>query len=207
VRLKLVTVGLCVVLGPAGIVQTASADQSTRPTVVIRVRDTAQVPPSILMRALEEVTRIYRQAGVETRWPTSLSAEPKAVQTTALIIGIVSDHQVTRLPVLSPNSMGIVMLTANGRGRVGYVFYDRIHILTGPNRLHRALVLGVAIAHEIGHLLLPYHTHSQNGLMRAEWTTADLQRAQHGSLLFSAEEGELLRRHITASRPQAVACE
>lgn len=203
-RSELVTVGVCVVLGSAAVAQTNSADQSTRPTVDIRVRDTAQVPPSILMRALEEVTRIYRRAGVETRWPTSLAAEPKWVQMTALIIGILPDHEVKRLPVPSPKSMGVVMLAANGEGRVGYVFYDRIHMLTRPNRLHRALVLGAAIAHEMGHLLLPFHTHSQNGLMRAEWTSADLERAQHGRLLFSAEEGELLRRRIIASRPRGL---
>ena len=195
------TVSLCAIVALAGVVPTAFADQSTRPRIAIRVRDTARVPPSILMRALDEVTRIYRQAGVETRWPTSLSHESKAAQTAAFTVAILSEDQVERLSAaVIPNSMGVVTRTLEEGGRVAYVFYDRVHMFTGPNRLHRALVLGVAIAHEIGHLLLPYNTHSQTGLMRPCWTTADLQLAQHGRLLFTAEQGKLLRTHVAALR-------
>ena len=57
-RSELVMVGLSVILGLAGVVQPASADLSTRPRIAVRVRDTARVPPYILMRALDEVTRI-----------------------------------------------------------------------------------------------------------------------------------------------------
>jgi hypothetical protein len=199
-RSELVTVGLSLMVGLAGVVHTSFADDSPGPRIGIRVRDTASVPPSILMRALEEVTRIYRQAGVETLWPT-FSRRPKAAQKPALTVAILSEDQVERLPAaVIPNSMGVVTRSPEGGARVAYVFYDRIHLFTGTNRLHRALVLGVAIAHEIGHLLLPDNTHSETGLMRADWTTADLQLAQRGRLLFTAEEGELLRTLVAARR-------
>jgi hypothetical protein len=128
-----------------------------------------------------------------------MSAEPKEVQKSALTIAILSEDQVERLPgAVTRNSMGVVARTATGISRVAYVFYDRIHMFTGPNRLHRALVLGIAIAHELGHLLLPYNTHSKTGLMRADWTDADLLLAQHSRLLFTDEEGELLRSRLSA---------
>ena len=37
------------------------------------------------------------------------------------------------------------------------------------------------MAHEIGHLLLPYG-HSATGLMRADWEAKDMRLAVHGRL-------------------------
>ena len=54
------------------------------------------------------------------------------------------------------------------------------------------IVLAHAMAHEIGHLLLPYG-HSATGLMRAEWDRKDLRLAVHGRLNFTAEQATLIR--------------
>jgi len=51
------------------------------------------------------------------------------------------------------------------------------------------------MAHEIGHLLLPYG-HSATGLMRAKWDEKDLRLAVHGQLNFTAEEAELIRTRL-----------
>jgi hypothetical protein len=50
------------------------------------------------------------------------------------------------------------------------------------------LVLGCAIAHELGHLLLPVRGHSAAGLMRACWSRNEFHRAERGQLTFSPEE-------------------
>ena len=63
------------------------------------------------------------------------------------------------------------------------------------------------MAHEIGHLLLPPKAHSQAGLMRADWTKADLQRIQRpesGASTVCARPGvglDVLRHATAASRP------
>ena len=54
-------------------------------------------------------------------------------------------------------------------------------------------MLACAIAHELGHLLLPTAGHSDLGLMRAWWDRDDFGRAERGQLRFSAEEAALLR--------------
>jgi hypothetical protein len=186
------------------------AAQTAPLAITLRLRDTAQVPPSVLTEAQEEVARIYRAAGVETQWPTeeSLSAESDSARQAALTVAIVSDAQVERLKRagldeaegFSTLGVGFAAMDASAGGRLAYVFYDRVQMVTGANGLRRAQVLAIAIAHEIGHLLLPPNAHSETGLMRADWTETDL--AENRLLFFSAEQRELLRSRILASRMQ-----
>jgi len=45
-------------------------------------------------------------------------------------------------------------------------------------------VLACAIAHELGHLLMPDNAHAASGLMRAGWRRDDFNRADQGQLRF-----------------------
>lgn len=72
------------------------------------------------------------------------------------------------------------------------VFYDRIERLTEKG-YRGDRILGYAIAHEVTHLLIG-PGHSQEGIMRHEWTAQDLQRISWGMQLdFSATERSQLR--------------
>ena len=51
------------------------------------------------------------------------------------------------------------------------------------------------MAHEVGHLLLPYG-HSATGLMRANWDEANLRSAVHRQLNFTAEQAESIRARL-----------
>jgi hypothetical protein len=196
-----VTLGGLVILGVPVVGRPALAAPDPTCAITIRVRDNARVPAHVLMRASVEVTRIYRQAGIETLWPTSLETGSPAARHAALTVVILSDRQVERWSAAAvPRIVGGVARSGPGGGRAAYVFYGRIRMLTGQNRAQRARVLAIAMAHEIGHLLLPHNTHSSAGLMRAAWTDADLRIAQRGRLLFTSEEAELLRSRILASR-------
>lgn len=57
----------------------------------------------------------------------------------------------------------------------------------------RGQILGHAIAHEIGHLLLASDTHSLFGIMKADYDRKDLVILGEGNLFFTAEEARLLR--------------
>ena len=87
-------------------------------------------------------------------------------------------------------------------GSVAYVLYDRIDRLAEPNEWNQARMLAIAMAHEIGHLLLPYEAHSPHGLMRADWGIADLQLAQRTLLFFTETESNLLRSRVLALRDE-----
>ena len=201
-RHRHLAVGFLVTLGLAGVGWTASADQTAPLGMILWVRDTAQVPDNVLTDAQTEVTRIFRQAGVEAVWraPSSSSAAPGERW---LIIAILSREQTERLfPALTGDEVGTAASSSpTRRANVAYVFYDRVERLTGGDGFHLGPVLGAAMAHEIGHLLLD-NAHSQTGLMRAHWTKADLQLVQRSELFFTAEQGELIRNRITNVRQQ-----
>jgi hypothetical protein len=68
------------------------------------------------------------------------------------------------------------------------VFARRYHV-------KREVILGYAIAHELGHLLLPPNSHSVGGIMRA---SLDMKLAAAQRLRFTGDQGRL----IVAALPQ-----
>jgi hypothetical protein len=54
------------------------------------------------------------------------------------------------------------------------------------------IILGCAIAHEVGHLLLGPNGHSAAGIMRAEWGPKQLHLALMGGLLFASQQSKLI---------------
>jgi len=76
------------------------------------------------------------------------------------------------------------------------VFSDHVEAAQGIAAWHA--ILGDAMAHEIGHLLLGSYPHSVSGLMRAEWRREEYVRSAQGGLLFTPHEGELMRAEVLA---------
>ena len=56
------------------------------------------------------------------------------------------------------------------------VFVDRVESVARGAGIDERRVLGLAIAHEIGHVLLNSNTHASSGLMRADWSRNELRR-------------------------------
>jgi hypothetical protein len=186
-----------------GVGDTDVTDQTEPLAIVLRVRDTARVPEDVLTNAQGDVTRIYREAGVEILWPRaeSLSAESNAVRRAALTVAILTQDKAEQIGSGGADSrVGFAARTADGKGQLVYVIYDRVQLLTGGNGLRRARMLAIAIAHEIGHLLLPDKGHSLTGLMRAYWTHADLRLVQRELIFFTPGQSRLLRNRISGSR-------
>jgi len=59
-------------------------------------------------------------------------------------------------------------------------------------------VLGAAIAHEVGHLLLGSAAHSGQGVMRATWEKEQLELASIGELVFTTEQAAKIRSAVTS---------
>jgi hypothetical protein len=55
------------------------------------------------------------------------------------------------------------------------------------------LLLGCAIAHELGHLLLGPNGHSAGGIMQGEWEPKQLRLALMGGLVFTSQQSKVLR--------------
>jgi hypothetical protein len=83
------------------------------------------------------------------------------------------------------------------------VLYDRVEIVARHYHVKRQILLGYTIAHELGHLLLPPHSHSDTGVMRA---CLNLELAAARLLQFTREQGVLIVRRIESARaPMVVA--
>ena len=98
-------------------------------------------------------------------------------------------------------SMGFSFVNvAEGLPVLATVFVDLVDTVAKGANVDFRLVLGRAIAHEIGHLLLDTSRHPAEGLMRADWSRAELRQNKAGDWLFRAEEAETMQ---TALRRRA----
>jgi hypothetical protein len=165
-------------------------------SLVLHLSNAAGVPAPILAKAQAEVVRVYRDIGVDVEWsPRSTSGLARM----AAIHVIVLPYETGDLRQRPNTVMGAAIRTTQGT-QVAYVFYRRIESESAQYAVSPAFVLACAIAHELGHLLMPEEVHDRHanaGLMRACWDRDDFRRAHMGQLRFRPEEGVLIRARLT----------
>jgi hypothetical protein len=82
---------------------------------------------------------------------------------------------------------------------VAWLLYGRIHNLGQLIQLEVSQLLGHVMAHEIGHLLLPYGSHAASGIMKAGWDTQQTRLASTHSLTFEPSQAALIRARLQAA--------
>lgn len=215
-RSFLTQIGLVTALGLTALAPPAAADTVPTLKIILQVPD-GSIPLHLVLRAKSEVERIYQEAGVAitwrgvasgTDWPDGVQQADASPPGFALVI---LSSTFTDKISLTADALGGATGTPEHRGQLAYVFYDRVdsiaraylnrgHLL-GNYEIDTVIVLAHAMAHEIGHLLLP-RGHSASGLMRADWNADDLRDAAAGELNFTAEQGALIRAALLPqSRP------
>ena len=180
---------------------------SQEPTLqmTVRVYDYAHVLPRTLGHAEEEASRILRAAGVEMAWvdcPTSVdvaanypACEPP-LGAMAVDLRILPPSMAARVRS-SREEMGFALPFAKvGSASAAWVFFQRVEQLAESKDADQAQILGHAIAHEVGHLLLGPDRHSSRGIMRANWDRGVLQEAARGQLLFTLEQAAVMRAEV-----------
>src|SRR4030095_16586544 len=81
--------------------------------------------------------------------------------------------------------------------RAANVIYERIRRIARRRHVASGLLLGYVIAHELGHLLLPAHSHSSSGLMRPD---LDMELAATRKLRFTADQVALIQERLTVQQ-------
>ena len=190
---------LVLIIGLVGLARPAAADPRPSLSIVLQVPDDDSIRPNVVSRAKAEMSRIYRDAGIDIVW-TREAPDPQ------LTLTILSRELTDQLTVVT-TALGGAVGTREYRGRRAYVFYNRVERVArtylntsrrrGTNDTDNVIVLAHAMAHEIGHLLLPYG-HAATGLMRADWDAKDMRLAVHGRLNFTSEQAELIRTRLFA---------
>jgi len=185
----------------------AKVPAADTPQVTVSIYNDAGIPSRSLLGAESEASRIFRQSGLELRWlncplPAAVLENP-ADCATADFPHHLQLRVATRSLNLNEFTMGISYLSADGTGCCADVFYERARQIHESNNVPVAAVLGHAIAHEIGHLLLGTNSHSATGIMRARWQPAELARVSKGRLFFSTIEAQEMRNKLAAMHTEA----
>jgi hypothetical protein len=60
-------------------------------------------------------------------------------------------------------------------------------------------LMSLVIAHEIGHLLLPYGSHSETGVMRSRWEVRELRSLDVRQLGFTPYQAQQIRRRASGT--------
>ena len=171
-----------------------------RASVQVRLYDSAIVPAADQTVALRAAAGVLAAAGLDITWLVCGRSD-SAGNPAACTKPLTRDELAVRLVRLpgSPSargelSMGYSLIdTGLAGGSLATVYVDRVAWLSAQAGPHAAIdcdtVLGYAIAHEIGHLLLGTNVHGAAGLMRAVWSRAQLQRNNPADWLFTTAEG------------------
>jgi hypothetical protein len=157
--------------------------------VVLQMSNIAEAPDATVARAQAEVARLYGQIGVDVAWVPDAGAAPLAIRVVVMPAATGSLRQRSR------SAMGAAVRVSE-QTHVAYVFYRQVQREATGHDVSTALLLACAIAHELGHLLLPDLGHSPAGLMRAYWDRDDFCRANQGHLRFSSEQAALIRERL-----------
>ena len=172
--------------------QTAAGQTPGQPFVHVLIKNLAQVPAETLNRARDDATRVFRRSGIALIW----------VDAETYRAGCLTVHIVTQ-PVgaisRNPHILGIAPITQEARGTNLWIFYPRIIAYSANLGMAASQLLGHVMAHELGHLLLPYGAHSVAGLMRPAWDRAQVRAADEGVLTFTTHQAGLIRERLHAS--------
>ena len=177
-----------VVIGP----QSAAGQDASASSIRVLLHDSAGVPLETVERARQEVSRLFRRSNIPFEW---IGAD--RFDASSLSIRIISKP----IDAKSRNRLvvGLAPGTREVRGKLAFVFYNRIHLYSAQLGLDTSQMLGHVIAHELGHLLLPYGAHSIAGIMRPAWDRVQVTNAAGGTLAFTSDQAELIRKRLSAA--------
>ena len=189
------TLTLMVTIGVTGSTQSGTAGalkpqtRLQQPSLTLDLRNTAEVSTAVLADAKKVLTQIYNAAGIDVQWTTAgadftvivIFRPPPAVRVSSFALGY------------TPSNKG-------QRSRQAFVLADRIRNRSSELGISFHLILGMTMAHEVAHLLLPFNSHSRDGIMRKEWTQSDYQKARLGWLLFTDEQALVMRDELSADK-------
>jgi hypothetical protein len=152
--------------------------------LVVRTYDVAHVPARALDTAKHVSGRILQRAGIEVTWiacgqPSAPTRPDPCVNQPA------ADELLMRITAAEGHPGGGLAIDALGdsyvdtqarSGTLATLYADRIAAIASAAGVDVGTVLGLAMAHEIGHLLLGTHVHQPHGLMSERWSVSGLQR-------------------------------
>jgi hypothetical protein len=189
----------------------ADAASDPEPGVSIRTYNYAQIPDESLARARAAADGIFKRAGIVLRW---IDCRVPQSESGAACVEPLDGRRdlVLRLMDRTPHDrsdagrvveLGSSMLDREQRGGVLMTIdLFPVRAIAREALTDVPTLLGRAIAHEMGHLMLGSSHHPKAGLMRALWSHDELRGIKPAHWQFSAREAVQMR-HGLALRARA----
>src|SRR5688572_29306852 len=175
-------------------------------TIFIRSYNNVGVPVADLAVAREHAQAVLQQAGLNIVWADCwvgcrvqpADAAPRCQEPVGgdivLRLQQAGDRQADQSRIVS---MGFsVVRTGDAVPFLSTVYVDRVGSVARAAGTDTRRVLGLAIAHEIGHVLLNSNTHSATGLMRAGWSRRELRSNDAAAWHFLGTEAAHVRSAV-----------
>jgi hypothetical protein len=190
----------------AGAQATLPADKRANLRITLRIYNHA-ISRDLLARSEGEAGSILHRAGLEVNWvdcPLS-EAEFESYPACQAPMGR-ADFSVKILTAREANQL------SKRRGVLGralecpsdqigcsvYLFYKDVTELARAGGASEAQLLGHALAHEIGHLLLGPNSHAASGVMRTSWQEQEMQTISRSFLFFTDQQSRLMQNEVSA---------
>ena len=172
-------------------------------TIFIRSYNNFGMPAPDLAVAREHAQAILQEAGVNVVWIDCWAGGPReAVDTvdrcqepvgSAIVLRLLKTKVIDRSKSKFV-SMGFSLVGTPGSAPfLATVYVDRAESVARGAGIDPRRVLGLAIAHEIGHVLLNSNSHAPSGLMRAVWSSTELRRNDLAAWRFLETEAAQVR--------------
>lgn len=188
-----------VLLMASGAVGYPRAEQPSRVEVLLTTVNT--LPEAARASMVDTTAAIWRRQGIEIDWlPASTTAPVAANRLRAMVVQRRKQSEKAHEPfavaelIRSANGHPVALVSIESaqrlvtslRGRAGYEL-----IVIDQRRL--GMVLGRALAHEIGHYLLGTATHSADGLMRPQFSAFEFADPGDGIFTLDSDAASWLR--------------
>jgi hypothetical protein len=180
--------------------------------LILRVYNYARLDPVSMALSEKVASAIFENVGIEVVWmDCSVSKPPSrpspACQSrmgpTDLVLRILPRHMAIKLASRDEPLGSAQACTESEPACEVNVFYHRVDKL-GTQGYRAERVLGYVIAHEVAHVLLGPR-HSEEGILRGEWTRDDLERISWGLALdFTKNQSRQLRDAVLRRMGQSV---
>jgi hypothetical protein len=174
----------------------------------IRLYDLARTPAAPLERSKLVAQRVLAKAGIHVSWTEGGREDPQAYEVrydgSAKCSPTVefSELRIRLVAKAPPGSLDNVLGTALPCSNIGVqvtIYMDRANAFAWDSGT-LANVLGHAMTHEIGHVLLRSAAHSRAGIMKMRWSDSDWQAALCGDLTFDPEQAAGMLRALSNPR-------
>jgi hypothetical protein len=189
----------------------ASAAETLWTEVIVRVYDATGASTSARRASLEIASSIVSAASVELIWrhckestnktgaaaidPGHASHCDLPLAPGELAVRIVRsgtvDEQMRDLP------LGDALINKRtGGGVLATIYLDRVEWMAAQAGIDPRALLGRAIAHELGHLLMATSVHAATGLMRPLWLQSEIRRRQNTDWMFRPKEIAVIKERV-----------